>query len=91
MSTNKQVIESFLNMEQSNSSNLSARGSSLFSYNLEIARWVGNRVIVFDYTKGGDYFQSMTTSQHVGLIKREIDLNNVMPVPFATKIGLIRQ
>jgi len=90
MSTNTQVIESFLNNENSTARNLSSDNGSLFSYRLEIARWVGNKIIIFDYTATGGFFQSMTTSSHVGMMKGHLNTNNVMPVEFATKIGLIR-
>ena len=88
--TNKQVITRFLNGLEASAKSLNTNGTSLFSYGLEIARWYGGKAIVFDYTSTGNAFKSMTTSQHVGLIKREVPVNNVMLVEFAESIGIIK-
>lgn len=88
--TNEQVINAFLNGRDSRAGALTTNGQSLYSYNLEIARWYGGKAIVFDYTRTGNAFTSMTTSQHVGLIKREVPLANVMLVEFAEKMGIIK-
>jgi hypothetical protein len=42
--------------------------------------------MVFDYTATGGAYRSQTTSQHVGLAKREVPYRNVMLVEFAKKI-----
>ena len=87
-STNKEVVRSFINgrSNRSGTGNLSTDGTSLYSYNLEIARWYGGKPMVFDYTATGGAYRSQTTSQHVGLAKREVPRNNVMLVEFAKKI-----
>ena len=88
--TNEQVITRFLNGLSGSGNSLHTDGSSLYSYDLEIARWYGGKSIVFDYTATGGAFQSMTTSQHVGLIKREVPIQRVMLVEFARSIGIIK-
>ena len=85
-STNKEVVQSFINGRSNRSGNLSTDGTSLYSYNLEIARWYGGKPMVFDYTATGGAYRSQTTSQHVGLVKREVPINNIMLVEFAKKI-----
>jgi hypothetical protein len=85
-STNKEVVQSFINGRSNRSGNLSTDGTSLYSYNLEIARWYGGKPMVFDYTATGGAYRSQTTSQHVGLAKREVPINNIMLVEFAKKI-----
>jgi|TARA_R110000787_G_scaffold4171_1_gene16144 hypothetical protein len=87
-STNKEVIQSFLNQttNHSGTGNLTTDGTSLHSYRLEIARWYGGKPMVFDYTATGGAYRSQTTSQHVGLAKREVPINNIMLVEFAKKI-----
>jgi len=93
--TLSQVIQSFLNGRPSSSRTaLSSNGTELFSYGLKIAEWADHTkeisaIIVYDYTATGQAYQSMTTSQHVGLIKREVGAGCVM-LPEAAKIaGLI--
>tara|TARA_R100001082_G_scaffold108407_1_gene83592 strand:+ start:230 stop:508 length:279 start_codon:yes stop_codon:yes gene_type:complete len=89
ISTNEQVINSFLNGRDAHGLNLSAQGSSLYSYNLKIAEWTDNGVIVYDFTATGNAFQSMTTSQHVGLIKRQVKSSSIMLPEVARHAGLI--
>ena len=89
ISTNEQVINSFLNGRPASGLNLSTNGTSLYSYRLEIARHYGGKPMVWDYTATGGAFQSMTTSQHVGLIKRQVPTGNIMLVEFAEKMGII--
>ena len=89
-STNEQVINAFLNGRQADGLNLRTDGTSLYSYRLEIARWYGGKPMVFDYTATGGAYQSMTTSQHCGLIKRSVPVGNIMLVEFAEKIGVIK-
>lgn len=88
--TNAQVIQSFLSGTPRGAGALHTNGTSLYSYSLEIARWYGGKAIVFDYTSTGDAYRSQTTSKHVGLIKREVPINNVMLVEFAESIGIIK-
>ena len=88
--TNEQVITRFLNGLEASGNSLHTNGDSLYSYGLEIARWYGGKPIVFDYTSTGNAFKSMTTSQHVGLIKREVPIQRVMLVEFARSIGIIK-
>jgi len=90
ISTNSDVIKSFLHGRDARGLNLFARGSSLYSYNLKIAEWTSSGVIVYDFTATGNAFQSMTTSQHVGLIKREVKPSSVMLVEAARHAGLIQ-
>jgi hypothetical protein len=90
IATNEQVINAFLNHQPTGGLNLRSDGVSLYSYNLEIARHYGGKPMVWDYTSTGDAFRSMTTSQHVGLIKRQVPTENVMLVEFAHKIGIIK-
>ena len=79
MPTNPQVIQSFLNGRPSRGGTLSSDGKSLFSYGLKIAEWVSCLgIVVYDYTSGGNAYRSQTTSQHVGLIKREVDADSIM-------------
>jgi hypothetical protein len=89
ISTNSDVINSFLNGRDARGLNLFARGSSLYSYNLKIAEWTSSGVIVYDYTATGGDFRSMTTSQHVGLIKRQVKTSSVMLPEAARHAGLI--
>jgi len=89
ISTNSDVINSFLNGRDARGLNLFARGSSLYSYNLKIAEWTSSGVIVYDYTATGGDFRSMTTSQHVGLIKREVKSSSIMLPEAARHAGLI--
>ena len=92
MATNSQVINSFLNGSASRAGSLTTDGNALFSYNLKIAEWVeGRGLIVYDFTSTGQAFVSQTTSQHVGLIKREVrDTNRIMLPQVARLAGLIR-
>ena len=90
ITTNENVVNAMMNQRSARAGNLSTNGVSLYSYNLEIARWMGAELIVFDYTATGNAYRSMTTSQHVGIIKRAVPKNNVMLVEFAEKTGLIK-
>ena len=90
ISTNSDVIYSFLSGRDARGLNLYARGNSLYSYNLKIAEWTTNGVIVYDFTATGNAFMSMTTSQHVGLIKREVKPSSIMLVEAARHAGLIQ-
>jgi len=90
ISTNENVVNAMMNQRSARAGNLSTNGVSLYSYNLEVARWIGTELIVFDYTATGNAYRSRTTSQHVGIIKRAVSKNNVMLVEFAEKTGLIK-
>ena len=90
ISTNEQVINSFIYGRDARGLNLFARGSSLYSYNLKIAEWTTSGMIVYDFTATGNAFRSMTTSQHVGLIKREVKSSSIMLPEAARHAGLIR-
>ena len=92
MATNQQVINSFLNGSSSRAGSLTTDGSALYSDNLKIAEWIDGRgLIVYDFTSTGNHFVSMTTSQHVGLIKREVrDTNRIMLPEVARLAGLIQ-
>jgi len=89
IATNEQVITAFITRKCASAGRLHCDNVSLYSYNLEIARWIGSQLIVFDYTSTGNAYRSQTTSQHVGLIKRKVGKNNIMLVEFARKTGLI--
>lgn len=89
ISKNSDVINSFLSRCDARGLNLEARGGSLYSYNLKIAEWTLWGVVVYDFTATGNAFQSMTTSQHVGLIKREVKPSSIMLVEAARHAGLI--
>jgi len=89
MATNKQVIEAFRNQQRASAGRLSTDGHRLYSYDLMIGIWYGGKPLILDYTSTGDAFRSMTTSQHVGLAKREIPSANVFLVELARKLEII--
>jgi hypothetical protein len=91
-STNPQVIQSFLSGERASAGALSTSGNKLYSYNLLIAEWASQHtgIIVYDFTATGQDFRSMTTSQHVGLIKREVGADSIMLPVVARAAGLIK-
>ena len=89
ISTNEQVINSFLYGRSARGLNLSTNGNMLYSYNLKIAEWTTSGVVVYDFTATGGDFYSMTTSQHVGLIKRQVKPSSVMLPEAARHAGLI--
>ena len=89
ISTNEQVINSFLYGRDARGLNLFSRDNALYSYNLKIAEWTSSGVIVYDYTATGGDFRSMTTSQHVGLIKRQVKSSSIMLPEAARHAGLI--
>ena len=85
--TKKQLINAFLNgTRQAQGNNaLSIRNGALYSYNLKIAEHVTNYgdrgfsgVLIYNYQADGIGFCSMTTSQHVGLIKRMVRGANII-------------
>ena len=89
ISTNDQVIKSFLYGRDARGLNLFTDGTALYSYRLKIAEWTSSGVIVYDFTATGGDFYSMTTSQHVGLIKREVSPSRIMLPETARHAGLI--
>ena len=89
ISTNEQVINSFLYGRPAHAGNLRTDGTTLYSYNLKIGEWTSSGVIVYDFTATGGDFRSMTTSQHVGLIKREVKSSSIMLPEAARHAGLI--
>ena len=89
ISTNEQVINSFLYGRAARGLNLSTNGNTLYSYNLKIAEWTTSGVVVYDFTATGGDFYSMTTSQHVGLIKRQVKPSSIMLPEAARHAGLI--
>ena len=50
---------------------------TLFSYSLPIAEFVDGILMVHDHTSGGIGFQSQTTSQHVGDVRRFCAQHNI--------------
>ena len=91
--TKKQVINAFLNgcNNAQGRNALSIRNGALYSYNLKIAEHVRNYgergfsgVIIYNYQRDGIGMYSMTTSHHVGMIKRMVNcaniISNVAPV-----------
>ena len=86
--TNKQVIENFINGKNGKNQNLTSVDGSLYSYNFKIAEnsvdLFGKNGIktVFDYSihkiqqLTGVY--SMTTRQHLGILKREIEKSDFL-------------
>ena len=91
--TLEQIINEFLNhtSEVKGRYGLSIRNGALYSYNLKIAEHVtdyGDRgwsgVIIYNYQSDGIGFYSMTTSHHVGMVKRMVRganiISNVAPV-----------
>ena len=90
ISTNEQVINSFLNGRDANGLNLFVQDGALYSYNLKIAEWTSSGVVVYDFTATGGHFYSKTTSQHVGLIKRKVKSSSIMLPEVARHAGLIQ-
>ena len=91
--TKKEIINSFLNGTRNAQGRnaLSIRNGALYSYNLKIAEYVRNYqggtwsgIVIYNYQRDGIGFYSMTTSHHVGMIKRAVKganiITNVAPV-----------
>jgi hypothetical protein len=68
---NSQVVHHFVAGRRAAAGNLHTDGRSLWSYDLKIAHRTPEGVVVGDFTAGGGDFHSMTTSKHVGMVKRE--------------------
>jgi len=77
---NNEVVGAWLNGERgsSHTGNLSTDGRKLFSYALVIGDTLAGEKIALDYTASVGQFQTMTTSQHVGLAKRRVTNENIM-------------
>lgn len=75
---NEKIIQQFINQRQYNlqlsAKRLSIRSGKLYSYSLLIAEHDGfGNIVVYDYMATGlRGMRSMTTSQHVSLIKRSV-------------------
>ena len=85
--TKKEVINAFLNGcgNATGRNALSIRNGALYSYNLKIAEYVRNYqggtwsgIVIYNYQKDGIGFYSMTTSHHVGMIKRMVKGSNIV-------------
>ena len=72
---NTEVIQAWVNGQQANShtKNLSTDGTKLFSYALCIGDTYAGEKIAVNYTASVGEYRSQTTSQHVGLAKRQAD------------------
>ena len=78
--TNEQLIKLFTSKSAQQGKNdtgaLSFRGNKIYSYDLLIGEYVDRSeegfigLLIHDHTRNGLGFISMTTSQHVGLLKR---------------------
>lgn len=78
--TNEALIKLFTSKStqqgKSSTGNLSFLGNKIYSYNLVIGEYVDRSeegfigLLIHDHTRNGLGFISMTTSQHVGLLKR---------------------
>ena len=77
---NDAVISTWLGSREgrSHTGNLTTDGKKLYSYALVIGDTLAGEKIVLDYTASVGQFQSMTTSQHVGLAKRQACSGNIM-------------
>jgi len=74
--TNAQVIKAFTMERQSTGTRggkaLFTDGKRIYSYGVTIGFNMGGRSFVIDYTAQGGRWLLQTTSQHVGMLKREI-------------------
>ena len=77
---NTEVISTWLGSREgrSHTGNLTTDGKRLYSYALVIGDTLAGEKIVLDYTASVGQFQSMTTSQHVGLAKQQACEGNIM-------------
>lgn len=85
--TKKQLINAFLNGTHNAQGRnaLSIRGGALYSYDLKIAEYVRNYqggtwsgIVIYNYQRDGIGFYSMTTSHHVGMVKRMVNCSNII-------------
>ena len=92
--TNEKVIEAFFDYREAQSwtGSLSTFGNKLYSYKLEIARTDDDGgFVIFDWTAPAGGFASNTTSQHVGMTKRQAPskVTTIMRPAAAKVAGLI--
>jgi hypothetical protein len=73
--TNNQIVKAFLMERESKGTRggkaLFTDGKRIYSYGVTIGFNMGGRSFVIDYTAKGGHWLSQTTSQHVGMLKRE--------------------
>ena len=73
--TNNQIVKAFTMERESKGARagkaLFTDGKRIYSYGVTIGFNMGGRSFVIDYTAQGGRWLSQTTSQHVGLLKRE--------------------
>ena len=77
---NTEVIRAWLRGQRgsSHTANLTTDGKRLWSYALVIGDTLAGEKIALDYTASVGQFRSQTTSQHVGLAKRQVCSGNIM-------------
>tara|TARA_Y100000310_G_C20460374_1_gene705044 strand:- start:221 stop:490 length:270 start_codon:yes stop_codon:yes gene_type:complete len=83
---NNQVVQAWLEARPAKKNNLSTDGKYLYSYKLEIGRWLwsDDHPIVWNYSSKSNHFISRTTSDHVNLAvtkihQKELDLLLLTP------------
>jgi len=73
--TNNQIVKAFTMERESKAARagkaLYTDGKRIYSYGVTIGFNMGGRSFVIDYTAKGGHHISQTTSQHVGMLKRE--------------------
>lgn len=73
--TNNQIVKAFTMERESKGARagkaLYTDGKRIYSYGVTIGFNMGGRSFVIDYTAQGGRWLSQTTSQHVGMLKRE--------------------
>ena len=76
--TNRQILNCFVNGIYAKNNNLLSCEGVLYSYNLPIATLKNNMGIIndfsIDYIEKITGFRSVTTRQHLGLLKRVIEM-----------------
>lgn len=77
---NLEVIKAWVRGQAARNKNMKTDGRSLYSYNLKIAERKELCLEIYDYTAEGGKFASPTTSQHVCMVKREVDYAKVVDV-----------
>ena len=77
--TNRQIINCFINGIYAKNNNLLSSEGVLYSYDMPIATLRNNKGIIndfsIDYIERMTGFRSVTTRQHIGLLKRIIGDN----------------
>ena len=73
---NLEIIEKYLNNENSKNNNLRSIDNKLYSYGLLISEIKDNKAIIFDYDINTieeiTGYRSLTTRQHLGLLKEAV-------------------